>query len=145
MPQLRIKTYYGEVLIDFTDAKDLQARLDRIDFRELENLISSRIPQTSKNTAILDEFKDLCAMDATGKIILKKIPKQKTDAIKLTIFLANRALNTLEIKIATGIKFPKSYMNVKKDFIPDGDRFSLQLGARHEVSNRIIPQLRKTG
>lgn len=145
MPQLRIRMYYGDVVLDFTDHKDLQSQLDKIDFKELEKVVTARIPEVTKSTTIMEEFKDLYTMDGTGKIVLKKTPKQKTDAIKLAIFLANRGLNTAEIKAATGITAPKSYMNVKKDFIQSGEYFSLQTGARADVTDRIIPEVRKSG
>lgn len=143
MAQIRIKTKAGEVSIDFTDNKDLETQLNKIDFKELESIVSKNVPNASIiNSTIIEEFKDLYTIDSAGNLNLIKIPKQKTDAIKLAIFLANRGLKTSEIKTITGVAAPKSYMN-QKDFIKTGDSFSLQADARKEVLEKIIPKIRQ--
>jgi len=145
MPQIRIKMNYGEIVLDFSDNKDLRVQLDKIDFKKLESLVTTKIPLVKKHATIIEEFKDLYMIDSAGNVMLKKIPKQKTDTIKLVVFLANRPLNTSEIKAATGITNPKSYMNLKREYIVEGDFFSLKADARVEVTKTIIPELRDLG
>lgn len=143
MVQLRIKTKFGEVAIDFKDNKDLETQLSKIDFNELQEIITKKVPSSFSVTSdLIEEYKDLYRLNSAGNVILTKIPKKKTDAIKLAIFLSERGLTTSEIKISTGVTQPKSYMN-KKDFIQDGDSFSLPADTRKEVLEKIIPKLRK--
>jgi len=143
MAQLRIKTKFGEVAIDFKDNKDLEQQLNKIDFKELENIVNKKIPQSSiVTTSVIEEFKDLYRLDSSGNVVLNKIPKKKVDALKLAGFFAEKGLSTNEMKTATGIPNPKAYMN-KKDFIQNGEYFSLESKARIEVLEKIIPKLRK--
>lgn len=144
MAQIKIKTKVGEIAIDFTDNKDLETQLTKIDFKELETIVAKNVPNISReHSMIIEEFKDLYRIDSVGNVHLNKIPDKKADAIKLTVFLSQRSISTNEIKLSTGISNPKAYMN-KKDFIEDGDSFTLETEARKDVLEKIIPSLRKS-
>lgn len=143
MAQIRIKTKVGEIAIDFTDNKDLEAQLNKIDFKELETIVAKKVPLASHGSSeIIEEFKDLYRIDSSGNVHLNKIPNKKGDAIKLAVFLSQRGISTNEIKLSTGISNPKAYMN-KKDFIESGDAFTLEAEARKEVLEKIIPKIRQ--
>lgn len=143
MPQIKIKTKVGEILIEFIDNSDLANKLDKINFKELESIVTKRVPNIMHiESIVIEEFKDLYRLDSSGNIHLNKIPKKKGDAIKLAVFLSEKGLSTNEIKISTGISNPKAYMN-KKDFIENGDSFTLETEARKEILEKIIPELRK--
>ncbi|SHO43603.1 hypothetical protein NSIN_20115 [Nitrosotalea sinensis] len=143
MAQIRIKTKVGEVAIDFSDNKDLENQLSKIDFKDLENIVAKSVPNILRvETTVIEEFKDLYRLDSSGNVHLNKIPKKKGDAIKLAVFLSEKGLSTNEVKTSTGISNPKAYMN-KKDFIENGDSFTLETEARKDVLEKIIPKLRQ--
>lgn len=143
MAQLRIKTKFGEVAIDFKDNKDLETQLSKIDFNELQAIITKKIPSSfSVSSDLIEEYKDLYRLNSSGNVILTKIPKKKGDAIKLAVFLSENGLSTNDLKIATGISNPKAYMN-KKDFVQSGEYATLSTEARKDALDKIIPRLRK--
>lgn len=143
MAQIRIKTKVGEVSVDFIDNKDLEKQLDKIDFNGLEDLVSKRIPNyLVVSSGVIEEYKDLYRLDSSGNIILTKIPKKMADAVKLAVFFSEKGLSTSEMKIATGISNPKAYMN-KKDFMQNGEYFSLEAKARKDVLENTIPKIRQ--
>jgi hypothetical protein len=90
---------------------------------------------------VLTSFEDIYTIGADGLIKLLKIPKNKTDILKLVLFLSPVPLTSTQLKQITGIQKPSAYM--KKDFIsnPDGT-YALTLDGRADVVNRIIPSLR---
>jgi len=144
MAQIKIKTNVGEVSIDFTDVKNLENQLQKIDFKELEKIISKNVPTLTFTTnEVIEEFKDLYRINKSGIISLTKIPQTKGDAIKLAIFLSEQGLTTNELKIATGISNPKAYMN-KKEFVENGKYITLNTNARKDVLEKIIPNIRKS-
>ncbi|MEM3112537.1 MAG: hypothetical protein QXY90_05810 [Candidatus Anstonellales archaeon] len=142
MAQIRIKTNVGEITIDFTNNKDLETQLSKIDFKELESIVAKNVPNISHGSSVIEEYKDLYRLDSSGNVHLSKIPKKKADAIKLAVFLSESGLSRNGIKTATGISNPKAYMN-KKDFIDSGDSIALETEARKEVLEKIIPKVRQ--
>lgn len=140
MPKARIKTDYGEIEIDFTNEADLKTKLESTDWLKINNVITSKMGQNFKRIEIIEEFKDLYIVDKNGLRLLR-YPKDKSDQIRLSIFLAGRPLNQSEIFHAVGIKNPKAYTTAK-DFQKIDDSIGMKSEGRKYVVEKIIPSIR---
>ena len=140
MNQAVINTDFGELIIEFTNEKDLQTKIAAINIQKINETIISKFGKTSKAVKIIEEFKDLYTVDFTG-IRLLKIPDEKTDQVRLALFLAGRSLSPSEIKYATGINKPTS-LTGSKGFVKSGDKVTIDSDTRKVVLEKIIPELR---
>lgn len=139
MPQAKIKTDYGELVIDFIDDNDLKTKLESVNFDKINEMITSKAGIT-KQIEIIQEFKDLYTRDRNGLRLLK-YPKDKSDQLRLAIFLAGRPLTQSELFHATGIKNPKAY-TVANDFEKVEGSVSIKSEGRKYVVEKIIPTIR---
>lgn len=104
MVMIKIRMAAGEMVIDFSDTKDLEDQIAKIDFEKIEKVIDSKVrsteatkPQKASLPDIPVEGRDL------GVINLLKVFEGGEDALKLAIFLAAKKLNGEEIKRITGV------------------------------------------
>lgn len=105
MAKIKIDLSGGELTIEFTDTKDLEDQLEKIDFLRIDSLLNSK---NQKNVPAVDNEKTTMAKDAydvneLGSINILKISEKRQDAIKLAIFLAANGMSREEIKKITGI------------------------------------------
>lgn|SRR5574337_877518 len=106
MARIKISLSGGELTIEFTDTKDLEDQLEKINFTRIdtlintkkqENLPASNKPKTTDGHGISNEVKEL------GTINLLGVSGGGQDAVKLAIFLAANGLSQEEIKKITGV------------------------------------------
>jgi hypothetical protein len=140
--EARITTKFGEFVLHFKDKTELEQKL--ADLPDFEKLVQEKIPESllQHNDKVITGFDDLYAVDSNGEIKLLRYPKDKTDLIRLALFLSSSPLDVSRIKHVTGIYNPKAYMK-DQDFMenPDGT-FTINSEARQAVLNEIIPALR---
>jgi hypothetical protein len=140
--EARIKTKFGELIIHFTDKKDLAKKLLLV--TEITSTVEQSIGQMlmKEPAKVLQGFEDIYAIESDGTIKLLKYPKQKADVLRLALFVSSVPLTPIQLKKVTGIDNPGSCMKAK-DFIenPDGT-YTISSEARAEVMNKIIPSLR---
>lgn len=104
MVKIKINLPYGELTIEFSDTKDFENQLERIDLKKLH--------------ALLEEKKQMCQdwedcqynpgtnpskVDDLGTINLLKVSEAGQDALKLAVFLASNGVGHNEIKKITGV------------------------------------------
>jgi hypothetical protein len=139
--EARIHTKFGEIVIHFNGKEDLEEKLSQV--LELTGIIQKRVDAIlpKEPEKVFPGFEDIYTIGPDGLIKLLKIPKNKTDTLKLVLFLSPVPLTYTQLKQITGIQNPSAYM--KKDFIsnPDGT-YALTPEGRADVVNRIIPSIR---
>lgn len=142
--QVRIKTDFGEIVIDFETEEELKNKINSINIKNVSQIVGSVVEKSQAKIKVLGEFKDLYTVDDKG-IRLLKFPKDKRDQIRLVLFLAGIPLSAAEISYATGIKNPKS-LTKTKDFEQNSDGLvTINTDGRKEVVEKIIPILRPQG
>ncbi len=104
MAKIKINLSCGEITIEFTDTKDLEDQIEKIDFVRIDSLLNTR---NQKNTRAVENGKmsdkDSHIVKELGSINLLKISEKGQDAVKLAIFLAANGMGRDEIKKITGI------------------------------------------
>lgn len=107
MAKIKINLSGGEITIEFSDIKDFEEQLEKIDLGRIDTLlnakkvdVASQIEKLEKKDDTRDVSKSLINL---GNINLLKISEKGQDAIKLAVFLAASGLNQEEIKKITGI------------------------------------------
>jgi len=139
--EAKIHTKFGEIVIHFNDKEDLEKKLSCTP--ELVDLIQKKVDTIlpKEPEKVLSGFEDIYTVGTNGLIKLLKIPKSKTDTLKLVLFLSPISLTYTKLKQITGIKNPSAYM--QKDFISNQDgTYTLTPEGRADVVNRIIPSIR---
>jgi hypothetical protein len=139
MNQARIKTEFGELVIEFIDELDLSKKLEQLNVKKISEIISKKI-DIIKTHQILEEFKDLYTLDSKG-IRLLRYPDEKTDQIRLALFLAGKPLSPPEIKHATGINKPTAFTG-HEGFEKIGKNITIDSKTRKLVLEKIIPSIR---
>ncbi len=104
MATIRINMTIGELVIEFTDTKDLERQLENIDLSKIESLLDKKIHVQSNTyeSEKIDHIESQTVNDL-GTINLLKISDGGQDATKLAIFLASNKINREDIKRITGI------------------------------------------
>lgn len=94
----------GELVIEFTDTKDLERQLENIDLSKIESLLDKK-NHVQSNTYESEKIKHIESQTVNdlGTINLLKISDGDQDATKLAIFLASNKINREDIKRITGI------------------------------------------
>ncbi|MGI0047201.1 MAG: hypothetical protein ACREBB_08445 [Nitrosotalea sp.] len=104
MAKIKINLSGGELTIEFTNTKDLEDQLEKIDFLRIDSLLNTK---NQKNAPVVENEKmvdkDVNAVKELGSINILKISERGQDAVKLAIFLATNGMNREEIKKITGI------------------------------------------
>lgn len=107
MAKIKINLSGGEITIEFSDMKDFEEQLEKIDFGRIDTLLNgkkvdavSEIEKLERKNDTQDASKRLIDL---GNINLLKISEKGQDAIKLAVFLAASGLSREEIKKITGI------------------------------------------
>lgn len=99
MATIKINLSSGELSIEFTDTKDLEEHLEKIDLTKIDTLLNNKKQDLSSLNITKEEdgqtpknVKDL------GTINLLKVSEGKEDVVKLAVFLAASGMNREEIK-----------------------------------------------
>lgn len=103
MAKIRIYIQGGEITIDFTDTKDLENQMAKIDVLKIDSLIkeiNKNDTPVAKNE-LSDRERDI--VNELGTVNLLRISERGKDAVKLAIFLASCGMSQEEIKKVTGI------------------------------------------
>lgn len=105
MAKIKINLSGGEITIDFTDMKDFENQLEKIDLARIDNLLKTKCDtmQRVENSEKKDIQTDSKSIVDLGIINLLKISEKGQDAVKLAVFLAASGLSRDEIKKITGI------------------------------------------
>ncbi len=138
---------YGELSIEFSDNKDLEDQLTKIDFEDLAKIVAARLGSVvGEPKKVRDELNDIC--DTDGRyMIFKKSPSKKTEKVMLTIYCYGTSATVDEIRRTTGISDPSG------DVINAGSsvKYFLSLGNKayglsdlgiQTVTQEIIPALK---
>lgn len=105
MAKIKISLSGGEITIEFTDTKDLEEQLQKIDLAKIDALLDVK-KQNSPNGADLKETDgktDSKSVKELGTINLLNVSGGGQDAVKLAVFLAANGMSREEIKKITGI------------------------------------------
>ena len=104
MAKIRIDLPYGELTIEFTDTKDFENQLERIDLEELHSLLEEKkqLVQDAKRS-ISNTEQAGSKVEDLGTINLLKVSDAGRDALKLAVFLASNGISHDEIKKITGV------------------------------------------
>ncbi|MHB8602820.1 MAG: hypothetical protein ACYC6W_03155 [Nitrosotalea sp.] len=140
MNQARIKTEFGEIVIEFTDESDLNNKIETLNVNKIIQTINEKINTIKMPIQVMEEFKDLYTVDSQG-IRLLKYPAEKSDQIRLILFLSGRSLTPAELKYATGIDNPTS-LTASKGFQKIGNTVTIDSEVRKLVLEKIIPEVR---
>lgn len=106
MAKVKINLSHGEITIEFTDMKDLEDQLKKMDLPRIDSLLNAKKQEITSDTEnsrkvtasnVDDTVKEL------GTINILKISERGQDAIKMAIFLAASGMNREDIKKITGI------------------------------------------
>ncbi|GEM_PF-1857702 len=105
MAKIKINIDGGELTIEFSDTKDLEDQLAKIDLVKIDTLLDGKKRNLTniENSETLDSQDTSKTVKDLGTINLLKIPEGGQDAIKLAVFLAASGMNREEIKKITGI------------------------------------------
>ena len=150
MPRLNLKMPFGEVSFDFTDNKDLEEHLDKVDFDALAKTVVDKVPSlVLPQRQGRDETKDL--VDSHGKFMMfKKSPKAKIDMVILAIYAYGTGATIDEIRRTTGIPDPSGdaiNSGSSRRYFTTLDKANQVYGLSPEglqrVVNEIIPLLRQ--
>ena len=105
MAKIKINLAGGELTIEFSDTKDLEDQIAKIDLVKIDTLFEEK----KRNSKNIENSKKLDSPDTSktvkdlGAINLLKIPEGGQDAIKLAVFLAANGMNREEIKKIIGV------------------------------------------
>ena len=107
MAKIKINLSGGDITVEFSDTKDLEEQLEKLDLAKIDALLNakkvdavSQIEKLKKKEDTSDVSKSLIDL---GNINLLKISEKGQDAIKLAVFLAASGLSREEIKKIIGI------------------------------------------
>ena len=104
MATIKIGMAIGELVIEFTDAQDLDRQLENMDLPKIESLLYKKIHAQS-NTYKSDKINHIESqiVNDLGTVNLLKISEGGQDATRLAIFLASNKMDHEDIKRITGI------------------------------------------
>ncbi|HJT10558.1 MAG TPA: hypothetical protein VJ771_07235 [Candidatus Nitrosotalea sp.] len=106
MAQIKINLSGSEITIEFTDMKDFESQLEKIDLARIDNLLKAKKCDTIQhveNSEKKDTHADSKSIADLGIINILKISEKGQDAVKLAVFLSASGLGREEIKKITGI------------------------------------------
>jgi hypothetical protein len=136
---------FGEISIEFTDNKDLEEQLEKIDFEGLTKVVGAKVGIIAEPKRIREELKDLC--DTDGKyMIFKKAPTKKVEKVMFAIYCYGTSATLDEIRRTSGITDPSG--NVigpnAKYFLSLGNKiYGLSDAGIQTVTQEVIPALRE--
>lgn len=103
--KIKISISCAEITIEFTDLKDLEEQLQKIDLAKIESLLKIKKYEVQGLELIDDStIQEIPkSTEDLGTINLLKVSDGGESAVKLAVFLAANGLNQEEIKKVTGI------------------------------------------
>lgn len=138
--QLKLNTQVGELTVSFDSDEELKKSLGEVP--GLLQTLAGSAPELQVERKPPSGLEDLCSIDPSGAPRLLKHPRKKSDAVRLTLFLAVKPLTLKQWQDSSGVSNPLAYL-AKKDLLRDSEgRYSLESGARAYVLNTVIPSLR---
>ncbi len=105
MAKIKINLDGAELTIEFSDTKDLEDQLEKIDLSKINTLLDGK-KQNSCGAANAKEISSQnipLTAKVLGAVNLLKISEGGEDAMKLAIFLSANGASNEEIKKITGI------------------------------------------
>lgn len=103
MAKIRIDIRGGEITIDFTDTKDLENQLEKIDILKIDSLLKGKNKEDTHVVKNELSEREIDIVNGLGSVNLLRISERGKDAIKLAVFLASCGMHQEEIKKITGI------------------------------------------
>ncbi len=106
MAKVKINLSCGEITIEFTDMKDLEDQLKKMDLHRIDSLLNIKKQEVTSDA---ENLRKATAPDVDiivkelGTVNLLKISERGQDAIKMAIFLAASGMNREDVKKITGI------------------------------------------
>ncbi len=140
--EARVKTKVGEISIHFNNKEDLEKKLQQV--REFVDAINKTGLVTSE-TKVVSGLEKIYTLTADGLPHLLKLPKSKSDVVRLLLFVSQNSLSIQMITKLTGIKNPVAYMQGDHFLKLTDDTYTLQPEGRTHVVEKIIPKLLPKG
>ncbi|MEM3112539.1 MAG: hypothetical protein QXY90_05820 [Candidatus Anstonellales archaeon] len=144
MPEVRIKTDFGEISIPYTEVSDLEKGLANIDkVIEIVNSKTGTIKSKEKPKVKLG-FEDIYTINDDGSVSILK-PGTKTENIGIVLFAYDpQPLKTDLISYSSGVTRSHDYMKGSKYF----DRlehgyYKLNAEGLSWIINEVVSKLRK--
>jgi hypothetical protein len=150
MPQARIKTTFGEVVIPYSDVDELARELEKLP--KVVALVQSRtgslVPSESRKPRPGDEA--LYEFDASGRLRLLKKPNKQVALAALALWANDpEPMAPNDLELVTGIpdvvRSVLSQTNNRKYFVRrDDGRYGVSLEGFEWVTRKVAPSA-KTG
>jgi hypothetical protein len=151
MPEVRIKTSFGEVVIPYSNLEELEQGL-----RDVEEVI--RLVQSKSSSIVPPEprrpkpgYEDIYTFTASGRVELLVAPANRGEAVGLILFAHDpERIPTESLEQEAGIievvRTVLTNAYYKKYFVRlDKGTYSLSPDGRAWIMNEVIPALRKKG
>ncbi|MFZ1077633.1 MAG: hypothetical protein WAN47_09435 [Nitrosotalea sp.] len=106
MAKVKINLSCGEITIEFTDMKDLEDQLKKMDLLRIDSLLNVKKQEVTSDA---ENPRKVTAPDVDniakelGTVNLLKVSERGQDATKLAIFLAASGMSREDIKKITGV------------------------------------------
>ena len=148
MPQARIKTSFGEIVIPYSDVDELAKELERLP--KAVALVQSKtgglVPSESRKPRPGDE--NLYEFDSSGRLRLLKKPNKRVALAALALWANDpEPMTPNDLELVTGIsdvvKSVLGQTNNKKYFVRrDDGRYSVSPEGFEWVATKVAPSVR---
>ncbi len=148
MPEVRIKTDFGEVVIPYNNIEELENGLKEIE--KVVELVSSKAANIIKKESVQQKtgFEDLFSLTSDGLVEIKKAPDSEVKTVALVLFAYHpNGASTKQISKSSGVGNVSSriltHSAYKKYFRKLGKKnYGLSQEGLEFVTKEIIPKLR---
>lgn len=144
MPEVRIKTDFGEIVIPYNEISDLEKGLANVD--KIVETVNSKVGtiRSKEKPKIKPGFEDIYTINDDGSISILR-PGTKTENIGIVLFAYDpKPLKTDFITLSSGVKQSQDYMKGSKYFDKlERGYYKLNADGLSWVINEMVPKLRK--
>lgn len=141
MPEVRIKTDFGEIVIPFNEISELQKGLQ--DIEKVIQIVNAKIGKISKKPKVKTGFEDIYTINDDGSVSILK-PAEKTENIGIVLFAYDPVpLKPKVIATYSGAKNAKDLLRKAKYFDKlEYGTYKLNAEGLTWIVNTVFPKLR---
>jgi len=142
MPEVRIKTDYGEIVVPFTTISDLETGLK--DIEKVNQIVNTNVGKIKRKPKVKTGFEDIYLINDDDSVSILK-PGEKTENVGIVLFAYDPIpMKILDVKNYSGVKNAKENLNQAKYFDNVGKGlYKLNSTGLAWLVNSVFPKLRK--
>ena|SRR3990172_811803 len=141
MPEVRIKTDFGEIVIPYNNLSDLENGLKDID--KVIETVNAKVGKIKDKPKVKTGFEDIYRINDDGSVSILK-PGSKTENIGIVLFAYDPTPLKVEIiSLSSGVKKAQDFMKGKYFDRLEYGYYKLNADGLFWVVNDVVPKLKK--